>query len=69
MKILICDDHKIVRDGLVQILKQMLGVSLIKEASNGAEALAILEETVFDIVLLDITLPGASGLEVLKSIK
>ena len=69
MKILICDDHKIVRDGLVQILKQMLGVSLIKEAGTGAEALAILEETVFDIVLLDITLPGISGLEVLKSIK
>ncbi len=69
MKILICDDHKIVRDGLVQILKQMLGVSLIKQAGTGAEALAILEETVFDIVLLDITLPGISGLEVLKSIK
>ena|ERR1035437_1712018 len=69
MKILICDDHKIVRDGLKQILRQLSGVSMIEEAGNGDEALVLLKRDVFDIVLLDISLPGKSGLEILQSIK
>ena len=69
MKILICDDHKIVRDGLKQILRQLSGVSMIEEAGNGDEALVLLKKDVFDIVLLDISLPGKSGLEILQSIK
>jgi two-component system invasion response regulator UvrY len=69
MKILICDDHKIVREGLRQILLQMEGVSLISEASTGNEALAILKNDFFDVVLLDISLPEKSGLEVLQTIK
>jgi DNA-binding NarL/FixJ family response regulator len=69
MKILICDDHKIVREGLRQILSQMDGVSFIGEAGNGYEALLLLKTEVFDIVLLDISLPDISGLEVLQSIK
>jgi two-component system, NarL family, invasion response regulator UvrY len=69
MKILICDDHKIVRDGLSQILQQLAGVSYIGEAGDGNEALILLKNEVFDIVLLDISLPGRSGLEILQSIK
>jgi two-component system invasion response regulator UvrY len=69
MKILICDDHKIVREGLRQILQQLQGVNLISEASDGNEALNILKSDVFDVVLLDISLPDKSGLEVLKSVK
>jgi len=69
MKILICDDHKIVRDGLKQILRQLSGVSTIEEAGNGDEAFVLLKREVFDIVLLDISLPGKSGLEILQSIK
>ncbi|MEI6696452.1 MAG: response regulator transcription factor [Bacteroidota bacterium] len=69
MKILICDDHKIVRDGLRQILQQLQGVSLIEEAGDGNEALALLKKEVFDIMLLDISLPDRSGLEVLQSVK
>lgn len=69
MKILICDDHKIVREGLRQILLQLEGVTLISEASDGNEALIILKSDVFDVVLLDISLPDKSGLEVLQSIK
>jgi two-component system, NarL family, invasion response regulator UvrY len=69
MKILICDDHKIVREGLRQILLQLEGVTLISEASDGNEALIILKSDVFDVVLLDISLPDKSGLEVLQTIK
>lgn len=69
MKILICDDHKIVRIGIRHLLQQLPGVVLIEEARDGNEALAILKSGDFDIVVLDISLPGISGLEVLQLIK
>jgi DNA-binding NarL/FixJ family response regulator len=69
MKILICDDHKIVREGLKQILLQIAGVKQIEEAGDGIEALSLLKQENFDILLLDISLPGMSGLEVLQSVK
>lgn len=69
MKILICDDHKIVRDGLRQILQQLQDVTLIGEAASGNEALTSLKSAAFDIVLLDISLPDMNGLEVLQALK
>lgn len=69
MKVLICDDHKIVRDGLRQILQQLHGVTLISEAGDGNEALNLLKNNIFNILLLDISLPDMSGLEVLQIVK
>ena len=69
MKILICDDHKIVREGLRQILKQIEEVTFIGEARDGKEALALLKGDVYEVVLLDISLPDQNGLGVLKSVK
>jgi DNA-binding NarL/FixJ family response regulator len=69
MKILVCDDHKIVRDGLRQILQQLGGSVIIEEARDGDGALSLLKSEPFDILLLDISLPGMSGLEVLKTVK
>jgi len=69
MKILICDDHKIVRDGLRQILQQLEEVTFIGEARDGKEALTILKGDAFEVVLLDISLPDQNGLEVLKYVK
>jgi len=69
MKLLICDDHKIVRDGLRQILQQLGESTIIVEAGDGFEALAILKKETFDILLLDISLPGMSGMEILQSVK
>jgi two-component system invasion response regulator UvrY len=69
MRVLICDDHKIVRDGLKQIILQIDRILLIEEANDGSEAIEKIRNTKFDIVLLDITLPDKNGLEVLKSIK
>ena len=69
LKILICDDHKIVRDGLRQIMAQMPEIDVIEEAENGEAAEQMMSMYYFDIVILDISLPGKSGIEVLQSIK
>ncbi|MBL7968244.1 MAG: response regulator transcription factor [Prolixibacteraceae bacterium] len=69
MKILICDDHKIVREGLRQILQQLEGVVYIAEANNSQEAHLNLSNDTFDIMLLDISLPDKNGLEILQSVK
>jgi DNA-binding NarL/FixJ family response regulator len=69
MKILICEDHKIVRDGLKQILHQLEGLTFIAEAADGHEALEHFQREIFDIMLLDISLPDLNGLEVLQSVK
>lgn len=69
MRILICDDHKIVREGLKQILLQMNEVTFIGEAGTGNEALELMKIEMFDFLLLDISLPDISGLEVLQLAK
>jgi Response regulator containing a CheY-like receiver domain and an HTH DNA-binding domain len=69
VKILICDDHKIVREGLKQILCQLGDGTLLEEAGDGNEALSILKGQRFDIMLLDISLPGMNGIEVLQKAK
>lgn len=69
MQILICEDHKIVRDGLRQILQQLPEVTLIEEAGESKETINFLKKGKFDILLLDISLPGRSGLEILQLVK
>ena len=69
MKILLCDDHKIVRDGLVRILQQLKEITFIGQAGNAEEVLSLFKSVRFDMVLLDISLPGRSGLEVLQTLK
>lgn len=69
MKILICDDHKIVREGLRQILGRLSEITLIDEAGNGHEAIDLLKKVDYDILLLDISLPDKNGLEVLQAVK
>lgn len=69
MRILICDDHKIVREGLRRIIRQLPEVTFIGEASDGNEALMLLKNDPFDIVLLDISLPDRNGLEILQAVK
>jgi DNA-binding NarL/FixJ family response regulator len=69
MKILIADDHAVVREGLKQILTDIPGVSLIDGVSDGMELMAKVREKDYDVVVLDISMPGKSGLDVLKEIK
>ncbi len=68
LKILITDDHKIVRDGLKEILKQVSDIDSVIEANDGREALDHVHSADFDLVLLDISLPDMTGLEVLQAI-
>ncbi|HTD85196.1 MAG TPA: response regulator transcription factor [Candidatus Binatia bacterium] len=69
MKILIADDHAIVRHGLKQILADEFKRASFNEARNGQEVLDSVWKQNYDVVVLDITMPGRSGLEVLKEIK
>ena len=69
MNILVCDDHKIVRDGLRRILEQYKEVCIIDEAANGSEVLNLFGKGSYDLLLLDISLPDQSGLDVLQAIK
>ena len=68
-RILIVDDHAVVRSGLKQFLAGMNDGATIEEAGSGAEALALALERPWDLVLLDLWLPDLDGLEVLRRIK
>ncbi len=69
IKILIADDHAIVREGLKQILAETPDMIVADEASNGQELIAKMEKSEVDVVLLDISMPGRNGIEVLKQLK
>jgi two-component system, NarL family, invasion response regulator UvrY len=69
IKILIADDHAIVRRGLKQILEDVPFVGSVDEAANGQEVLTRLQKKTYDLVMLDISMPGRSGIEVLKELK
>lgn len=66
INILIADDHPVVRKGMKQIIEEATDMKITDEASNGAEVLSKISKDDFDIILLDITMPGRSGLEILK---
>jgi two-component system, NarL family, invasion response regulator UvrY len=69
MKILLADDHAVVRHGLRQILAEEFKRATFGEARNAQEALDLIWNEDWDVVVLDITMPGRSGLEVLREIK
>ena len=69
MRILITDDHAVVRQGLKLILADHFRRAVFGEARNAQEALNRVWKEKWDVVILDITMPGRSGLDVLKEIK
>jgi two-component system invasion response regulator UvrY len=69
MKVLIADDHAVVRRGLAQILSDTYEELVTGEATNAEEALEMIRKERWDIVILDISMPGRSGLDALKEIK
>lgn len=76
IKVLLVDDHVIVRQGLRQVLADVEGIQVVDEAPDGADALRLIRAWIdhvdgpgLDVVMLDIALPGRDGLDVLKQIK
>ncbi len=69
IKILIADDHAIVREGLKQIVAEEKDILVAGEAENSEQMMELLEKEKWSLVVLDINMPGKSGLEALKDIK
>lgn len=68
-RIIIADDHNIVRQGLRQILALAPDIEVVGEAANGQEVLAMIAQLECELLLLDMTMPGLSGVELIKRIK
>lgn len=69
IEVLIADDHAIVRRGLKQVLADSKDIVVAGEATNGREALELVQQRDWDVLVLDITMPGRSGLDILKDIR
>lgn len=69
IRILIADDHPIVRRGLKQILGEEPDLQVLGEAPDGGEVLRLLNHQEWDVLVLDINMPGRSGLEVLQDVR
>ena len=69
MRVLIADDHAVVRRGLKQILSEERDISVVGEARNGHEALEMSRRLEWDIAVVDYAMPGRGGVELLKEIK
>jgi len=66
IRVIIADDHDILRRGLIQVLEEEDDISVVGEAKNGNEAIKLVAKMQCDVLLLDISMPGKSGLEVIK---
>ena len=69
LKILLADDHAIIRDGLKQILADTEDLVVAGEAANGLEVMQKVREGDWDLLVLDISMPGRNGLELIRLIK
>lgn len=69
LRILIADDHALIREGLKKILKAAQDITVVSEAQNAREVIEEMKKQELDVVILDISLPGKSGLELLKDLK
>ena len=69
IRILIADDHDILRAGLRHILADSPDIEVAAEATNGSEAIAQLRKELCDVLVLDLTMPGRNGIELIKQIR
>ncbi|HEV7348029.1 response regulator transcription factor [Telluribacter sp.] len=68
IKVLIADDHSVVRKGILNLLEDEPDITIVGEASDGDEAIDLIPATLPDVLLLDITMPRMSGIEVTKEV-
>lgn len=69
IKVLLADDHKIVRDGIKLMLQSQAGIDVVDEAGNGLEVLKKLEFNIIDLVIMDINMPEMDGIKATKEIR
>ena len=69
IRLLMVDDHALMREGLKQLVQCVDDIEVAAEASNGDDALAILKREHFDLVLLDISMPGIHGVELITKMR
>lgn len=69
IKLIIADDHSFLREGIKKTIHDEFDMLIVGEASNAAEAVNIIKEKMPDLVIMDISMPGKSGLDVLKDLK
>jgi DNA-binding NarL/FixJ family response regulator len=68
IKVILVDDHSLVRAGIRSLIQNISGVEVIAEANNGRDAIRLIDELIPDLVLLDIAMPELNGLEVISRI-
>jgi DNA-binding NarL/FixJ family response regulator len=69
IRVVIADDHAIVREGLKRIVAEVPDLQVVGEAADGNQALERVRELDFDILLMDLSMPGRSGMELIKLVK
>ena len=69
LRVIIADDHAVVRQGIRTVLEEVEGLRVVAEAGDGDEALALAAEHDPDVVVLDVTMPGKTGLEVARELR
>ena len=69
LKVVIADDHAVVRQGIRIVLEEVPGLEVVAEAADGDAALKLTKEHEPDVVVLDVTMPGKTGLEVAKELR
>src|SRR5262245_20475316 len=69
LTLVLVDDHQLVREGLRALLQMVPGVRLVGEAGDGAEALRLVGKVKPDVLILDLMLPGLSGLDVARQVR
>lgn len=69
IKIVIADDHSFLRMGIKKTINDEIDLKIVGEATNAAEAITVIRETEADVAIIDISMPGKSGLDILKDLK
>ena len=69
IRIVMADDHAIVREGLKRIVSSIEGMEVVGEAGNGTEVMQRVRELAFDVLVLDLSMPGRSGMELIKLVR
>lgn len=69
LRVVIADDHAVVRQGIRIVLEEVAGLEVVAEAADGDEALTLTKQYEPDVVVLDVTMPGKTGLEVAKELR